>query len=298
MPTPIGRPTGPVSTTPTTPSTPSQPATQPQGTTPAWTPATRPGGASTGPSMLNPRFAGEGQLGQVLAGGTLGVGAKGEGVKKFQQAMTDMGFALPNSADGDFGPQTQKAVRNFQTNAKKMFPDVKVTGTIDAATLRALDQLAPQPGQQGQSKNVPLPFFEGKPVRVVVLKDEHRTFLFDKQGKLEKIFMNAVGARSTSTDEGFKVVTTKLDERAALEAGQRLWGGPVFGPRMLDLSWADGRRSGEELHGTSAPKQLGEDVSHGCVRHSNTDIVTMYEALSVGDKVAIASGMADARLRR
>ncbi|HEY1087061.1 MAG TPA: L,D-transpeptidase family protein [Archangium sp.] len=298
MPAPIGRPTGPVSPTPTTPSTPSQPATQPQGTTPAWTPATRPGGPSAGPSMLNPRFAGEAQLGQVLSGGTLGVGAKGEGVKKFQQAMSDMGFALPNAADGDFGPQTQKAVRNFQTNAKKMFPDVKVTGTIDAATLRALDQLAPQPGQQGQSKNVPVPFFEGKPVRVVVLKDEHRTFLFDKQGKLEKIFMNAVGARSTSTDEGFKIVKTKLDERAALEAGQRLWGGPVFGPRMLDLSWSDGSRSGEELHGTSAPKQLGEDVSHGCVRHSNADIVTMYDALSVGDKVAIASGMADARLRR
>lgn len=301
MPTPVGpRAPGSVSTTPTTtPSTPSTtPATTTPGTAPAWTPGTRPGGRPAGPSMLNERFANDAQLGAVLAGGTLTVGAKGEGVKKLQQAMTDMGFAVPNAADGSFGPQSAKAVRNFQVNASKMFPDVKVTGTVDAATLRALDQLAPAAGQQGQSKNVPTPFFEGKPVRVVVLKDEHRTFLFDKQGKLEKIFMNAVGAKATSTDEGFKLVKTKLDERAALDAGQRLWGGPVFGPRMLDLSWSDGSRSGEELHGTSAPRQLGEDVSHGCVRHSNEDIVKLYDALSVGDKVAIASGMADARLRR
>lgn len=295
------RPVGPVTvptstnTTPAT-STPATPSTNT--TTPAWTPGTRPATGSGARAMLNDRFAGDAQLGQVLAGGSLTVGAKGEGVKKLQQAMTDMGFALPNAADGAFGPQTAKAIRNFQVNASKAFPDVKVTGVVDGATLRALDQLAPAAGQQGQTKNVPSPFYDGKLTRVVVLKDEHRTFLFDKQGKLEKIFMNAVGAKTTSTDEGLKKVTTKLDERATLEAGQRLWGGPVFGPRMLDLSWANGTRSGEELHGTSAPNQLGEDVSHGCVRHANADIVKLYDALSVGDQVAIVSGLNDPHLRR
>ena len=226
------------------------------------------------------------------------VGARGEGVKKLQQAMTDMGFAVPNAADGSFGAQSAKAIKNFQVNASKMFPDVKATGVVDAATLRALDQLAPPAGQQGQSKNVPLPFFEGKPVRVVVLKDEHRTFLFDKQGKLEKILMNAVGAKATSTDEGIKKVTGKLGEAESVALGQRLWGGAVFGPRIIDLSWTDGRRSGEELHGTSNPKQLGEDVSHGCVRHSNEDILKLADAVSVGDHVAIVSGLKDSRLRR
>lgn len=292
------RPVGPVTVPTTTPSTPSTPTPAAETTTPAWSPGTRPATGTGARSMLNDRFAGDAQLAGVLAGGTLTVGAKGEGVKKLQQAMTDMGFALPNAADGKFGPQSAKAIRNFQVNASKMFPDVKATGVVDAATLRALDQLAPAAGQQGQSKNVPSPFFEGKLTRVVVLKDEHRTFLFDKQGKLEKIFMNAVGAKATSTDEGLKKVTTKLDERASLEAGQRLWGGPVFGPRMLDLSWANGTRSGEELHGTSAQKQLGEDVSHGCVRHANEDIVKLYDALSVGDHVAIVSGLNDPRLRR
>ena len=196
----IGRTGAPVATTPSTTPSNTQPAAQPNATNPAWTPATRPGGATGGPSLINTRFAGDAQLASVLSGGTLTVGAKGEGVKKLQQAMTDMGFAVPNAADGSFGAQSAKAIKNFQVNASKMFPDVKATGVVDAATLRALDQLAPAAGQQGQSKNVPLPFFEGKPVRVVVLKDEHRTFLFDKQGKLEKILLNAVGAKATQTD--------------------------------------------------------------------------------------------------
>ncbi len=297
MPNPLGRPTGPVAATPTNTAPTKQPAApHADAANPAWSPATRPGGRSA-PSMINTRFAGDAQLGAVLAGGTLGVGAKGEGVKKLQQAMADMGFALQGGADGSFGAMSAKSVKNFQVNASKMFPDVKATGIVDAATLRALDQLAPAGGQQGQSKNVPVPFFEGKPLRVVVLKDEHRTFLFDKQGKLEKILMNAVGAKATSTDEGYKKVTTKLGEAEAVAIGQKLWGGPVFGPRILDLSWENGSRSGEELHGTSNNKQLGEDVSHGCVRHSNEDIVKLYDALAVGDHVAIVSGLKDARLR-
>lgn len=300
MPAPIsGRPAPATVSEPSTPNRPTTPTPAgPPPAQPGWTPTVTPGAGRNAPTLLNERFANDSQLGGVLAGGAaLGPGSKGDGVKKFQQAMSDMAFARPDTADGKFGPQTAKAVRNFQVNASKMFPDVRPTGTIDAATLRALDQLAPKPGMQGQTKNLPPPLYDGKQVRVVVLKDEHRTFLFDKAGKLEGIFLNAVGAKTTSTDEGLKKVTTKLDERATLEAGQRLWGGPVFGPRMLDLSWADGRRSGEELHGTSAPNQLGEDVSHGCVRHSNLDIVKIFDSLKVGDQVAIASGLKDARLR-
>ena len=34
-----------------------------------------------------------------------------------------------------------------------------------------------------------------------------------------------------------------------------------------------------------------------CVRHSNEDIVKLYDALNVGDHVAIVSGLKDARQR-
>ncbi|MFL5319395.1 MAG: peptidoglycan-binding protein [Myxococcaceae bacterium] len=252
----------------------------------------------TGGALTNNRFVGNAQLQQVLkAGAVLGAGTKGEGLKAVQQSLIDMGFALYGGADGAYGAQSKKAITNFQKHAQRMFPDVPVTGTLDAATLKALDVLAPKKGEQGQTLNVPSPKYDGKLVRVVVVKSEHRTFLFDKNGKLETIIPNAVGAQMTSTESGLKKVTGKLGEADSAALGQRLWGNPkVFGPRIIDLSWADGSSSGEELHGTSAPQDLGADVSHGCMRHDNKDIITLFNALSVGDRVAVVDRLDDPRL--
>lgn len=245
----------------------------------------------------NDRFKANPQLGRVLKGEvTLGNGSKGDGVKAVQQALSDMGFSLYGGADGGFGAQSEKAVKNFQLHAARKYPEVKPTGVVDQATLRALDALAPKKGQKGQSHNLPSPRFQGKLVRVIVVKEEHRTYLFDKQGKLTDIVGNATGAVATTTDTGLKKVTTKLDQKASDAAGQQLWGGKVFGARILDLSWADGTRSGEELHGTNVPNQLGGNVSHGCVRHANEDIVKIYNALSVGELVAIVDRIDDPRL--
>lgn len=252
--------------------------------------------APTG-DLRNERFVGDAQLREVLSGTPLAVGSKGSGVKRVQQAMVDMGFALPGAADGSFGKKTAKAVSNFQVNASKAFSDVAVSGEVDASTLRALDDLAPPPGKKGQTKNVPPASFDGKKVRVIVLKDEHRTFLFDRKGHVQTVFMNAVGAKATPTTDGLKVIVSKLDENGARAEGERLWGAPVFGARIVNLSWADGKPSGEELHGTTAPDQLGEDVSHGCVRHNNPDIIAIYDSVTVGEKVAIVASLADPRLK-
>lgn len=42
---------------------------------------------------------------------------------------------------------------------------------------------------------------------------------------------------------------------------------------------------------------MGKDVSHGCVRHDNEDIIKMYDAVSVGQYVAIVNGVDDPMLR-
>jgi L,D-transpeptidase catalytic domain len=168
---------------------------------------------------------------------------------------------------------------------------------VNAHTLRALDGLALAPKKRGQQGNLPVPRYDGQPVRVVVVKDEHRTFFFDAQGVCQAIYGNAVGARATRTDSGLKKVKAKLGLAAARALGEELWGGPVFGARLIDLSWADGSRSGEELHGTNAPDKLGEDVSHGCIRHEDASIIALYNALKVGDWVAIVDTVRDPHLR-
>ncbi|MBJ6759270.1 L,D-transpeptidase family protein [Myxococcaceae bacterium JPH2] len=248
--------------------------------------------------LAHARFTGLPQLADVAAGGrVLGPGSRGEGLRAVQAALLDMGFALLSGADGIHGPDTTRALRNFQVHARSKFPDVRSTGVLDTATLRALDALAPARGTRGQSRHVPIPLYEGQPVRIVVALREHRTFLFDPEGRLLDIFPNAAGTVATPTHRGLKVVRAKLDQVAAEAAGARLWNDRhVFGVRILDLSWANGGHSGEELHGTSAPALLGGDVSHGCVRHDNEHIVAMYDALSVGDRVAVVETVDDPNL--
>jgi lipoprotein-anchoring transpeptidase ErfK/SrfK len=55
----------------------------------------------------------------------------------------------------------------------------------------------------------------------------------------------------------------------------------VLGTHRLNLG------DGYALHGTQAVKLLGQNVSHGCVRLHNDDIVRLYEMASVGDEVVI-----------
>lgn len=55
----------------------------------------------------------------------------------------------------------------------------------------------------------------------------------------------------------------------------------ILGTHRLNLG------DGYALHGTEAVRQLGRNVSHGCIRLSNNDIATLYEMASVGDEVII-----------
>lgn len=61
---------------------------------------------------------------------------------------------------------------------------------------------------------------------------------------------------------------------------QREYAG-VLGTRRLNLG------DGYALHGTEAVSQLGQSVSHGCIRLANADIERLYEMANVGDEVVI-----------
>ena len=41
------------------------------------------------------------------------------------------------------------------------------------------------------------------------------------------------------------------------------------------------------IHGTDQPELLGDDISHGCIRMSNEDVLRLYEELEVGAPVII-----------
>lgn len=41
------------------------------------------------------------------------------------------------------------------------------------------------------------------------------------------------------------------------------------------------------IHGTDEPELLGDDISHGCIRMSNEDVLRLYDELEVGAPVII-----------
>ena len=250
----------------------------------------------------------------VLSGRViLKAGDDGDAVSSLQQALRDMGFPMTvlrngigvSGVDGTFGSQTETVLRNFQVHAKTKYTDVRVNGVVDAPTMRALIALAPEPDKRawdaGQPNHAPTPYWNGgtsKKLTVVVVKDEHRTFLFDTQGRCTGIFPNAHGTARSETDTGLKKVFTKLNETQAKSVGQELWGSErAFGKRIIDLGWASGSSSGEELHGTYEYHTMGKNVSHGCVRHYNEDIVSIFDAVRVGDYVAIVTSIDEPLLR-
>ncbi|HEY9855652.1 MAG TPA: L,D-transpeptidase family protein [Stenomitos sp.] len=246
-------------------------------------------------SFRNARFSAHAELVSVLAGAPLTTGAKGEGVKAVQQALLDLGFAVDGGADGAFGGKTAQALKNFQESQH-----LPASGLLDAKTLRALDEVAPAPGLKAwedpalSPKAIEQPqVVRGKMSRVVVGIAQHRLFMFDSKGQLQKIFPIASGKRGTDTDPGIKVVDGKLADPSGL--ARQLWpesGGRAFGTRLVGLSWLDantGRmsNSGEELHGTFDRSSIGTYASHGCMRLYNENIEEVYQQLKAGDVVVV-----------
>lgn len=55
-----------------------------------------------------------------------------------------------------------------------------------------------------------------------------------------------------------------------------------LGPRAMYLGNTTYR-----IHGTDAPWTVGQDVSHGCIRMYNNDVIDLYQRVPVGTKVYV-----------
>lgn len=50
----------------------------------------------------------------------------------------------------------------------------------------------------------------------------------------------------------------------------------------------DSKRRYIYIHGTDEEVKLGTEASHGCVRMSNRDVITLFDSVSINDEVVIA----------
>jgi peptidoglycan hydrolase-like protein with peptidoglycan-binding domain len=97
--------------------------------------------APTAAGLASALLRGDATLEAIARGErTLAVGARGDAVKKVQQGLIAAGIAVRGGADGIYGQGTASSVATFQR--QKGLP---ATGTIDAATLFALDRALAAP---------------------------------------------------------------------------------------------------------------------------------------------------------
>lgn len=103
-----------------------------------------------------------------------------------------------------------------------------------------------------------------------VSTSRHQLKLFDNH-RLLKVYPIAVGKILTPTPQGTYTIINK----------QYHPGGP-FGVLWMGLSK---RHYG--IHGTNKPASIGKNVSQGCIRMFNRDVLDLSSNVSVGTRVVI-----------
>jgi lipoprotein-anchoring transpeptidase ErfK/SrfK len=125
---------------------------------------------------------------------------------------------------------------------------------------------------------------EQAPARRIVVSIPDRKLALIKNGRVVKIYRTAVGADASPSPTGTFTVISRVPNPTWYHAGKVVPPGknnPV-GSRWIGLS-----EKGYGIHGTNAPKSIGQNVSHGCIRLLNRDIEQLFEMVKVGDVVEL-----------
>ena len=109
---------------------------------------------------------------------------------------------------------------------------------------------------------------------IIINVTQHTLSLF-KNGELYKTYPVAVGKASTPTPRGsFKIKNKAINP-----------GGP-FGARWMGLN-APGGSYG--IHGTNNQSSIGKNISNGCIRMYNKDVIELSNLVPVGTIVQIVA---------
>ncbi|GFP74550.1 L,D-transpeptidase [Clostridium fungisolvens] len=107
----------------------------------------------------------------------------------------------------------------------------------------------------------------------ITINTEAHTLTLFKSGNFFKSYTVAVGKSSTPTPKGtFKIINKAINP-----------GGP-FGVRWLGLDAPNGDYG---IHGTNNPASIGKNVSNGCIRMYNKDVLELSSLVPLGTVVKI-----------
>ena len=111
------------------------------------------------------------------------------------------------------------------------------------------------------------------PYTININVNTHTLTLFNNNKKIFKSYKIAVGKPSTPTPKGtFKIINKAMNP-----------GGP-FGVRWLGLNAPNGDYG---IHGNNNPSSIGKNISNGCIRMYNNDVVELSRLVPIGTQVTI-----------
>lgn len=107
----------------------------------------------------------------------------------------------------------------------------------------------------------------------IIVDTNEKTLTLFKDDEYYKTYSIAVGKKSTPTPKGnFKIIAKSVNP-----------GGP-YGARWMALSVPGGHYG---IHGTNKPDSIGKEISKGCIRLLNEDIIDLYSLVIIGTAVDI-----------
>jgi lipoprotein-anchoring transpeptidase ErfK/SrfK len=105
-----------------------------------------------------------------------------------------------------------------------------------------------------------------------------------QDGAVLATFAVAVGAAESPSPTGNFQIVNRVSNPTYYHPGNVI---PSGKDNPVGTRWVGINRKGYGIHGTNAPKSIGQAASHGCIRLRNRDMELLFTMLRVGDVVEI-----------
>jgi lipoprotein-anchoring transpeptidase ErfK/SrfK len=131
------------------------------------------------------------------------------------------------------------------------------------------------PGRKIKIWNAPFSILVDKSQNIMLLKSDEEVI---------KTYIVSTGKDNCTPVGVFKIVN-KLANPTWFKAGAVVPAGSS--ENVLGTRWMGFDLAGYGIHGTTEPKELGKQVTQGCVRLSNSDVEELYDIIPTGTEVSI-----------
>ena len=131
------------------------------------------------------------------------------------------------------------------------------------------------PGRKIKIWNAPFSILVDKSQNIMLLKSDEEVM---------KTYIVSTGKDNCTPVGVFKIVN-KLVDPTWFRAGAVVPAGSS--ENVLGTRWMGFDLAGYGIHGTTEPKDLGKQVTQGCVRLSNSDVEELYNIIPTGTEVTV-----------